>query len=304
MKVIRIIAVAVFSIVNIAAFSQINGNGNLETRAFNFEGIEVVNFHVTVEAKLDLSLNDEFFVRTDENIFEHLKVKQKGNTLVIDQIEWIEPTTIQITAGLKGLQKLKSTAWGEIEVRNLEQKSFNAHMQVGHLKIEGTLVNLNAKVGAGSIDARKVETKIVNARIDQNGRILTDNAQQINLSGKGYGQFVYDRTDVLNWSDQSEELTVSTLDEFLAQEANKTATQYINVRLKNNSGKKVDIFFRGPIDAPFGYGIPVRARVSKKERLPVGTRIYQETLIGKDKLLLIITEDNKNQTLNLFTEVK
>ncbi|GEM_PF-2312105 len=304
MKTIKVIALAIFSIASLAAHGQINGNGNLETKAFNFEGIEQIKFQVTVRAELDLSLNDEFFVRTDENIFEHLKVKQKGNTLIIDQIEWIEPTALHITAGLKGLQKLSSSAWGNISIKNMEQESFSAYMDVGRLSMEGTLVSLNAKVGAGSIDARNVQMKNVNARIDQNGRIITDNAQVINLTGDGYGQFVYDRADVLNWTDNTSEIVSSTLEEFKYQEDNKNDVLYVDLKLKNNSGKKIDIVFRGPIDAPFGYGIPIRAKGVKSERLPVGTRIYQESLLGKDKLLLTITEDNKNETLNLFSESK
>lgn len=302
MKTIKVIAIAILSVVGLATHGQVKGNGNLETKAFNFEGIENINFHVTVNAKIDLSLNDEFFVRTDENIFEHLRVKQKGNTLVLDQIKWIEPTTLQITAGLKGLQKLTSSAWGKIQINNIEQEQFEANMQVGHLKLEGTLISLTATVGAGSIDAQKVQTRNVKARIEQNGRIITDYAERIDLSGNGYGQFVYDRSDVLNWSDNSNGLIISTLDVFYVQEANKDAVAYIDVKLKNNSKKKIDIFFRGPIEAPFGYGVPLRARVAKKERLPIGTRIYQETLLGKDKLLITITKQNEGKTLNLFSE--
>lgn len=301
MKTIKVIAIAILSVVSFTSKGQVNGNGKLEVKAFNFEGVENIVFHVTVKAELDLSLNDEFFVRTDENIFEHLKVKQRGNTLVIDQMEWIEPTALQITAGLKGLQKLTSSAWGDVIIKNLAQESFSAHMQVGHLKMEGTLVNLNAKVGAGSIDARKVQMRKVNARIEQNGRIITDNAEVINLSGDGYGQFVYDRSDVSNWTDNSSEIVSSTLEEFAYQEANKADVVYIDFKLKNNSGRKVDIFFRGPIDAPFGYGIPLRAKVVKSERLPVGTRIYQKTLIGKNKLLATVSSTDKNSVINLFS---
>ena len=302
MKRIKVIAIAVLSIIGIATHGQVRGNGSLESKAFNFEGIESIVFHITVKAELDLSLNDEFVVYTDGNIFEHLKVKQKGNTLVMDQNKWIEPTTMQVKAGLKGLQKLTSSAWGNISIKNMEQESFSANMGVGRLNMQGTLISLIAKVGAGTIDARDTQMRRVDARIDQNGRILTDNAERIKLSGNGYGQFVYDRADVLNWSDDSSNLTLSTLTEFREREANKGTVTYIDVKLKNNSGKKIDIFFRGPIDAPLGYGIPIRARVSKKERLPLGTRIYQETLIGRGKLLYTITKENKDETILLFHE--
>lgn len=302
MRTLKIFTISLLSLFSTALIGQVNGNGQLASRAYQFEDVAHLALHISVKAKLDLSLNDEFVIITDENIFEHLKIKQRGGQLLIDQQKWIEPTSIEITAGLKGLQKITSSAWGSISIINMEQPNFEANMEVGHLHIEGSVVTLKAQVGAGSIDARKLLTKVLQAKIDHNGRILTDNAERIELAGNGYGQFIYDRADVLTWKDSSSGLTISTLEEFEIQESNKTSVTYIDVKLQNNSKKKVNIFFRGPIDAPFGYGIPIGARNSKKKTLPVGTRIYKETLIGKDELLLTITAENEGKTVALFAQ--
>jgi len=302
MKTVKVIFILSIAVLSHLSMAQVNGNGQLEARTFNFENITHLQLHIVVKAKLDLSLNDEFFIRTDSNIFDYIELKQKGGKLKIDQKEWIEPTSIEITAGLKGLQKLTNTAWGEINIINMEQPSFEANMNVGYLKVQGSSKSFKAEVGAGTIDTRDLITQVLEAQINQNGRIISDNAQRIELSGNGYGQFVYDGQDVLTWKDESSELTVSTLEEFYEQEANKEAVAYIDVKLKNNSGKRINIVFQGPIDAPFGYGIPIRARGSKKERLPVGTRIYKESFLGKGKLLLTITAENQGKTVSLFGE--
>ena len=43
------------------------------------------------------------------------------------------------------------------------------------------------------------------------------------------------------------------------------AIEFVQVKLKNNSGKRKQLRFRGPVEKPFGYGTPISANGTKKE---------------------------------------
>lgn len=280
------------------ANAQIKGNGQFEMRAFDMKDIKTLVLNVTVDAEIDLSIQDELFVRVDENLFDHMIIKKKGNTLKIDQKDWIQPqANIKVIFGAQGLQKLKNTAWGNIKLINVDQEAFEAQMNVGSLQMEGKVQNLTVSTNAGKVDLRKLQVDKADASIEANGRIIL-NADQIAYSGDGFGQLVYLGSPELKGKSSTEDFNLTTFEDYQKQALVKV--EYVEVKIKNNTSRKRNIRFLGPIESPFGYGAPIRAKAVKQETLPVGTRIYQENLMGKDKLLLTITKDNAGQTLELF----
>ena len=285
---------------------QINGNGNITMKSFDFTGIEVIEFRVTVDAEIDLSADNDLYVEVDENIFEHLTIKMSGNKLLIDQNSWVEPSqAIKLKLGTTQLHRIRNTAWGHVELLNMDQERFRADMQVGTLIIKGKVGTLDARTGAGRIDASKLEAQAASVRIDENGQILVNASEAIQYGGSGFGRVVYlGDAQLERAKSASSELTAIGFEEEMELRAQEKAVQYVEVKLKNNSGKKKQLRFRGPVAKPFGYGAPIARRAVKTETFPVGTRIYEDVTIGKDKLLLIITEENAGQVLNLFAEGK
>jgi len=282
------------------ANAQIKGNGQFEMRAFDMKDIKTIVFNVTVDAELDLSIKDELFVRVDENLFDHMIIKKKGSTLIINQKGWIQPqANIQVIFGAQGLQKLKNTAWGNIKLINVDQEAFEAQMNVGSLQMSGKVEQLTVSTNAGKVDLSKLQVGKADAAIEANGRIIL-NADQIAYGGDGFGQLVYLGTPELKGKSSGQDFNLTAYDDYQKQALVKV--EYVDVKIKNNTSRKRNIRFLGPIESPFGYGAPIRAKAVKNETLPVGTRIYQENLIGKDKLLLTITKDNAGQTLKLFKE--
>lgn len=286
-----------------STFGQVKGNGNREMRAFNFRGIEILDFHVTVNAEIDLSATNDLYIEVDENLFEHLTIKMAGNRLVIDQKEWVQPTkAIKLILSAEGVKKIKNTAWGNVLIKNMDRETFKAVMNVGTLTLEGTVEHLDAETGAGRIDASKLKTKTASTTIDENGQIVV-NAETITYGGKGFGKLVYLGTPTLTAA-ASSELQLITFEEELTNRQNAKAISYIDVRIKNNSSKRKQIRFRGPVEKPFGYGAPIGAKAVKSETFPVGTRIYQVNPLGKDKLLLVIKAEDEGQTLKLYTDTE
>lgn len=286
------------------AFGQIKGDGNRQMRAFEFRGIEIIDLHVTVNAEIDLSATEDLQIEVDGNIFEHLTIKMTGNRLVIDQKEWVQPSeTIRLVLSAQGLKKIKNTAWGNILIRNMDQTQFKAVMNVGTLALEGDVDHLEVQTNAGRIDASKLTAKTVAATVNENGQIVANASSKITYGGKGYGKLVYLGTPELKAAGSaSSELQVVSYEKELEIRESAKSVAYIDVKIKNNSSKRRQIRFRGPVEKPFGYGAPIGAKSVKSETFPVGTRIYQINPLGKDKLLLIIKAENEGQTLKLYAD--
>ncbi len=286
-------------IISQLSLAQVRGNGQPETRAFDMKGIKTITFNVTVDAQIDLSLQDELFISVDANLFDHMIIKRKGNSLRIDQKKWIQPQSrIKIVFGAQGLQKLENTAWGNIKIINVDQESFTAQMNVGSLVMEGKVGEINVSTNAGKVDLSKLKADKAIAKIEENGRIIL-NADEIGFDGNSFGQLVYLGQPKLSGNINSD-FNLTPIAEYKAQALDPI--EFVAVSLENNSSRRKQIRFRGPIQKPFGYGAPIRAKVIKQESLPVGTRIYQENPLGEDKLLLTITKENAGQTLKLFKD--
>ncbi|OEK06587.1 GIN domain-containing protein [Roseivirga misakiensis] len=301
MKIIKIYITALFiACIGQLAQAQVKGNGQTEMRAFDMKNIEKIVFNVTVDAEIDLSSSSELFVGVDNNLFDHMIIKQKGNTLHIDQKDWIEPTeNIKVIFGAQGLKKLKNTAWGHIRLINVNQESFDAQMNVGTLQMIGKLKEVTVTTNSGKVDLNKLQAEKAKTTINGNGRIIV-NADEINYKGESFGQLIYLGSPELNAKSTNADFTVTEYEQFLNQE--KTPVEFVEVKLKNNTLRRRHIKFQGPVEKPFGYGAPIGPKAVKKETLPVGTRIYQETTLGKDKLLITISKENEGQVLKLFKE--
>jgi len=300
------ILTAIFLLIATGLSAQIHGNGKIEQRAFDFSDIEILDFHVSVVGEVDLSYDNDLYVEVDENLFEHITIKMQGNRLVIDQKGWIQPTqSIRIKLGATQLKRIKNTAWGNLVIKGMDQEYFRADMNVGDLTLKGKVNRLDIKTGAGRIDAEQLEAKQVSVRIDENGRVMANASEKISLGGKGFGRLVYVGDPEIEKSNSaSEELVVVRLEEDLILQQDVKTIDFIEVRLKNNSKKRRQLAFRGPVGKPFGYGAPINAKATKKETFPVGTRVYEQGTLGKDKLLLIIKEGDAGQVLDLFADNK
>jgi len=78
--------------------------------------------------------------------------------------------------------------------------------------------------------------------------------------------------------------------------------EYITVKIKNNSWNRQSLEVKGPKKdgSYFGYGFPMMAGSTKKERWTVGTKVYKKTALGSRKLLLTIQKEDANKTVKLF----
>ncbi len=280
--------------------AQVKGNGQFETRAFEMKDIKHIVINITVDAEIDLSMQGELFVGVDENLFDHMIIEQTGNTLNIDQKDWIQPrANIKVIFGAQGLQKLKNTAWGNIKLINVDQDSFEVQMNVGSLKMEGSVENLKVSANSGKVDLSQLQVNQASAALEGNGKIIL-NAESIEYNGNRFGQLVYLGSPDLQAKSSNGDLILTPFADYQNQEL--TEVEYVAVKIKNNTTRRRHIRFRGPVEKPFGYGAPIRAKAIKQESLPVGTRIYQENPLGEDKLLLTITKENAGQTLKLFKD--
>ena len=79
-------------------------------------------------------------------------------------------------------------------------------------------------------------------------------------------------------------------------------TKYIDLKIKNNSSKRINAFVKGPKPdgSRFSYGFPMRAGQIKKERWTVGTKVFLVTELGTRKKLVEIQEQDENQIVELY----
>jgi len=91
--------------------------------------------------------------------------------------------------------------------------------------------------------------------------------------------------------------------EVVSAQAAKTATQkidYIDFKLFNNSGERIQAYVKGPRGKRFSYGFPLNPLQKRRENWPIGSKVYKVSKIGTRTLLATIEETDADGVVKLF----
>lgn len=86
------------------------------------------------------------------------------------------------------------------------------------------------------------------------------------------------------------------------QKKKTEAIQYVDITLKNSRYRRIHTYIKGPKAKRFSYGLPFNPKQRRTERYPVGTKIFQVSILGKRKLLTTIQAEDEGNTVDLFRE--
>ncbi|WP_075343546.1 GIN domain-containing protein [Tenacibaculum agarivorans] len=275
---------------------QIKGNGVLETKTFTISTLKNIKIDLNAKVIIDASADEKIIITAESNLFDYIGKKQKGNTIHFDQVKWIEPTkAITIKIGAPSLAYVEQDTHSTTEIININNDKLKVFASVGKIILEGITDQLKIKVRNGMVDATKISAENTDVVITGYGKakIKTDENLHTVIGKEG---------DLL-LSGKPKKIT-GNYQEYLARpkENLEDVGEWIAIKIKNNSWKRNHFEVVGPKKSggKFSYGFSLLPEFTKKERWTTGTKVYKVNKLGMRKLLVTITENDKNKTVNLF----
>jgi len=283
------------------AFGQVKGNGDIETRTMEVKVFDRI--HVDFPADVVVRFGEEFKVEmtVDENIFSSIGVNTRNRKLSITQDKWIQPsdnTKIQIV--LPELFEVKTGGYGTTRVEDLMAEELIVDNPVGEFYVSGMLENFFYTSKQGKLDARDLEANTLDVSIDGRGKAFVNPTEVFNAEATNNGRIIY--TKMTDDFATKERLG----GKILSEEENRNYEEelgkavYVSIGIHNNSRSRIQTKVVGPENAPFSYGMPIGARVTKAERWPVGTQLFQTRRFGKERLIYTVKKSDEGKKVDLF----
>lgn len=282
------------------AFAQINGNKNIITRTFALENVERININFYAKVTIDLSAEEGMTITTDENVMNLIGKDVVNNTLHLDQKEWIEPSQATIIIGAPNLHHVQTGTHDVTKIINIDNNYMQLTAPVGTIILEGKTTEFRLGVELANVDASNLvaENAFVNIWSWGNAKVNVTNT--LNAEVKDGGKLVY-----VNTPKKIQKKTRNN-GQIVSLETSKTIknpeAEWIHFNIKNNNSNRSNFFVVGPKKdgSKFGYGFPMMPNATRKENWTVGTKVYKVNRLGLRKLLITITKEDENTTVNLF----
>ncbi|WP_046758748.1 GIN domain-containing protein [Kordia jejudonensis] len=283
-----------------AVNAQVNGNKNIITRTFPLENIQKIKINFYAKVTIDLAAKEGITITTDENVMDLIGKEVVGNTLYLDQIEWIEPSQATIVIGAPNLRHVETGTHDVTKIINIATEYLQLTAPIGTILLEGKTNELRigaelAKVDASNLVAENAfiniwsrgnvtvqVTNVLHAEVSNSGKLIYVNSpKKIKKNTKRDGQ-------VLRFAEKN---TVKNPD-----------AEWIKFKIKNNNSNRNNFFVIGPKKdgTKFSYGFPMMPNALRKENWTVGTKIYKVNSLGFRKLLVTITKQDAGKVVSLF----
>lgn len=278
--------------------AQKNGNGQLATRSIDVADFSEIRTNFPVKATIDASATKSVEMTTDNNLWDHITVEVEDGILYIQQKGWVEATLVKLDINTPQLKRLEVGGYGKIRVKNIDTEEFRLTNPVGTVILSGKAQTLRFGTETGKVNAANLEAQEVYASIWSHGK-ATVNAIQL-LDGKvtNGGEVVYvDKPTKIAINVKGDSEVVSAKE---AETMTATKNPYIDFKLFNNSGKRIQAYVKGPKGNRFSYGFPLNPLQKRRKHWPVGSKVYKVSKIGTRTLLATIEAENADGVVKLF----
>ncbi len=272
-------------------FSQINGNGLMETMTRSVANMTSIDVQFYADIILDFNQEETMVIRADENILKYINIDFTEGHLVLDQAKWIEPSKQpQITIGCPNLKRVFQGTHSSTSLINVKGDVLTLDGNVGNLLLDGKISELRINTTKTKVDARNLKIGTVKIGTDCKAKVTLD---------------VYDEL-VKNDCDSPiiENLNANKIEKQIAKEnaVTKSKVKFIKFRIKNNSLNRHAFYVKGPNGrgAHFSYGFSMSPFKTRHENWSIGTTIYKESRSGKLTELVVITKENEGGIVDLF----
>ena len=267
------------------AQKAIYGNGTIQQDKRMVANFSQLNVSLNGTIIIHTGQQPHVIVETDENILKNVVTKVQGNVLVIDQKDWPEPSKKFIVHVYSPMiTSIKTDSWANIKMLDIVQERLSLNLDEGSIIASGNVTNLSVISGQAKLDFTNLTTETVDVELNGYADMVLCCAETVKRKIKPGATF-----KLLSDPSQS--------DNAVSQEIK---IEYVDFTLVNNKMTRGHFVVRGPKSKRFSYGFPLNPYFSKKERWPVGTKIYKETLLGSEVLLVEIKKADENQRVNLF----
>lgn len=278
--------------------AQVKGNGQIKTIQVEVDSFSGIKNGLSSDITITYGEKTEVKVTADENLIDLVDIEVIDGILDINQKEWISPTVqIQIDIITPEINRFTNSAHGLFTISGIDTDRFKVMSPVGKVILSGKARELSVGTEVGTVDASDFEVEIARLKVWSWGTVLVNALEKLDANISGNGKVVYTREPEVLKSKTEKGGKVISLEE---EKAPPKEVVYINVKIRNNSSDRVNVVIRGPEGARFGYGVPFNGFQTRKERFPVGTEIYLERPLWKNKLLVTIKEDDAGKTVELF----
>jgi len=295
MKITRLLFL--LCLVTTSLTAQKTGNGQLETRTIDLANFSEIRVNFPVKATIDCGTTTALSMTTDDNLFDHILVEVEDNILYIQQKGWVEATKVELTIGAPNLKRLQSDGYGTYTVKNIDADEFSVTNNVGLVKLFGKANTLRFGISTGTIDASALVAQEIYASIWSDGKAKVNAVQLLDGKVENGGEVIY-----VNKPNKVS-IKVKKDSEVLSLAEAKTVPQkvdYIDFKLFNNSGKRIQAYVKGPRGKRFSYGFPLNPLQKRREHWPVGSKVYKVSKVGTRTLLATIEENNADGVVKLF----
>ena len=282
------------------AQKPVNGNGNLIEQIRPLTAFTAISLDFTAEVTIVNGETPSFVIKAEENLMPFIGTQIRRSTLHITQDRWIQPTQpVVIEISTPFLSRLETSGYSTVQVENLDGPRLQVNAGVGKVSLSGKSGRVLFETKTGNIDASALVTPYAEVSISSHGVVRLGTVEELvsDLSDNAVLVVQEQPGSVKNKNDQAEIITER---EFELQQAQEVA--YIAFTLVNNSRKKLDLRVEGPRARSFGYGFPLRANQRRAENWPVGSKVYIQSKLKPDELLLTITQEMEGESIQLFGE--
>lgn len=296
MKYLLILIISV--ILASTAFAQLRGNGNIVSIEWELITFTEIDNGLSSNISVRFGESNTLTVRTDENLLNSIKIEVIDGALEIDQLEWISASQkIEIDITTQSLIEFRNSAHGMYSIVGIDEQEFVLNANVGDFILSGNTGFLGISTAVGKVDASDLIAKSADVNIESFGTVTLNVQDQLDTQISNNGKVVFVNEPAILSNRNEEGAQVVSREE---DQKPRPEVAYIDVKLKNNSLRRVKVIFSGPEDARFGYGAPIGRLQTKNERFPVGTKVYLDNNSPEKVLLIEISADDEGKTLKLF----
>ncbi|WP_430408250.1 head GIN domain-containing protein [Kordia sp.] len=288
-------------LIGYTATAQTKGNKKIVTKTFPLENIQKIKINFYAKVTIDQSAKEGMTITTDENMMDLIDKEVVGNTLYLDQKEWIQPSqkTI-ITIGAPNIRHVETGTHDVTKIVNVDNEYLQLTAPIGTIILEGKTKELRLGIELAKIDASNLiaENAFVNIWSWGTAKVNVTNTLHAEVSNSGKLIYVNSPKEIKQKTKNEGEI-LSLAEKDMVKNPN---AEWIKFKIKNNNFNRNNFFVIGPKKdgTKFSYGFPMMPNALRKENWTVGTKIYKVNSLGLRKLLVTISKEDANTTVELF----
>lgn len=272
------------------AQKAVNGNGNIQEKKRIVKKFTTLNVQLNGTIYVHLGQQSHVVVKTDDNLISMVRTKVSSTgVLTIDQDGWPEPSKgFVVHVFTPYLTKIEGDSWSDIEISDIEQDFLTINKDLGSMKIEGRVNDLTVDSKQAKMDFSKLIVRNARINLEVRAKLTLCCAESVVKTLDRSSKFIL--------------LSDRTNDEPAIEKTKVQKPKYVSFSLINNSYTRKNFVVRGPLEAPFSYGFALMPYFAKKERWPVGTKIYRESLSGETTLLRVVKLKDADSKIKLYND--